>query len=636
MSKTVKIKTSGTHNFKTDEKSNGTTYVFANETVANSSTINLYLTGEYVDWGSYCYKNGNDLYFVAIYSDGSDYSSSLAKIKDYYKYSSADKQDLVTFDGYSLYKDATDDSWTYAKKRATDFALGGKIFGDSGTTTYDISNTTFGDTTIVDVGGKDKYNIKNLGPAENNLVYIKEPFGNDKYEISDSRGINIEDFAGNDKYAVKDCAYINDSNDFEIFDYAGNDNYQFDNVQVPYTNQKFFMYDYYGNDVYNLKNVMNIDIAGWEYKQNVKGNDKYTVKDSYNVQITDYKGTDKYVMTNIEKTLTIQDYSYANDSYTILGSENVYVYDQGGKDAYKVSNSNSVAIQDVFEDGKSVSESDKYTVTNSSNIEIQDSCGKDTYNISGSYNKKTKIITYTENVTINDGYNENVSNPALDNDKYNLTYVINDPNNCEIWDSRGSNTYNIKNSEGIKISSCAESGKDTYNITSSKNIIIVDDGIIENSSDVYSVKLAKGGDVHITDAGGDKDKLTISNLNKKNLVYMSNYQKNSGFDSENSLILFDKATNGYVQINDMFEKKGDNSYSTSDFGDGLIETVKAGSKKVNTTDATMIDKLNEVRATVVAWFGVHTAYASVADVLQSENEADISGIIACFEGNGAG
>ena len=629
----VKIKVGDNYEYEITEKTKDTTYVFTNEDAALGSVLNfkpISYTGNLI----YA-KNGNDLLIYAKFGEEPDYKTSITTIKDYFAYCEGNNG-LVCINDDSIYA-ATAYAYDFVSKNFEDTNLGGYFLGAKGSNKYTFSNTDEVRTTVIEAGGNDKYTFNELAPTTA-TVRIEDMGGKDSYTMTSSTGIVIDDFTGNDKYTIKNCIELepggsgenpNDwqtdnglKNNIYICDYSGNDTYNIDNFKtVEGQDAYIYMYDETGNDKYRLNELYQVDIDD-DY-----GNDKYNVSNSIDIILEDNCGNDTYTIKN-SQGIEIYDYEYdddgvkRNNKFNLTDCSNVNIdceYTRNNK--FNLTNCDTVVIEDKYESYydkdttniynlKNITtymyinsykeySNDKYTVSGGDfnldsgelHSEINDNDGKDTYK-----------ITNTNNLKMLDYSNEND------------TYTIINCDNFHIHNSSGDEKYTLKNSSNITIEE--QAGEDTYNITSCSGMYIHDEN---DSSDKYTIKLGKeGGGIKIADDGGAADSLKISNLNQKNIVFMSDYN--------NDLIMYDTKSGGFVQICDLYNVDEGN-YSTEAFGNGLIETVKAGNKAIDITDADMIAQLNAARAEVTAFLGEGQ---SVVDVLNSGNAENIEQLITYF------
>ena len=536
--------------------------------------------------------------------------------------------------------------------------------GAKGSNKYTFSNTDTVRTTVVEAGGNDKYTFSELAPNAA-TARIEDMGGKDSYTMTSSTGIVIDDFAGNDKYTVKNCIELepggsgenhNDwqtdnglKNNIYICDYSGNDTYNIDNFKtVEGQDAYIYMYDETGNDKYNLNELYQVDIEdGYgndKYNvsnstdiilENYSGNDTYTIKNTNGIEISeeewnygDVKGNDKFNITD-SRGMDI-DCEYGNKNFNIKNCSEIDIYcEYTENNKFNLTNCDTVIIEDEYwyDYASSVYNlknittymyilsykdysNDKYTVSGGNfaldlgelHSEINDDGGKDTYK-----------ITNTNNLKMND-YSDSCDD----------TYTITNCDNFYIYNSDGNEKYTLKNTSNVRLRD--NLGEDTYNITSCSGMYIHDEN---DSSDKYTIKLGKeGGGIKIADDGGAADSLKISNLNQKNIVFMSNFN-NSGVDADNSLIMYDTKSGGFVQICNLYQLSG-SDYSTEAFGNGFIETVKAG-KTIDITSSDIIDQLNSAREAVVGFLG---AGQSVVDVLNSGDAAQIGQLITYFNPNG--
>ena len=111
---------------------------------------------------------------------------------------------------------------------------------------------------------------------------------------------------------------------------------------------------------------------------------------------------------------------------------------------------------------------------------------------------------------------------------------------------------------------------------------------------------------------------------------MSNFDED-GKDALNSLLIYDTKNKGFVQLANFFATDTEDNKTYCDYGDGRIETIKAGKTNLKTYIPNYTD-LNNVRSVVAAYLSNMSNYDSVIDVLQKNNKGDIENIIAAFKG----
>lgn len=543
-----------------------------------------------------------------------------------------------------------------------------------GTETNKVMNTT-----ITDELGNDKYVLEHINPERkgdsNNKSSILDQNGNDSYSIKETWDLDVIDELGNDKYTLtgkninleiyddsgKDsyiskgttkltCAYIVDNgadtdiynlngfNTGSISDYGGNNKY------TVSSSVDLDIYSYgYGNDTYNIKNIEYFSI------EDAFGNDKYTITTSLSGDIIDSQGADKYTVkgaydkkTKVTTYVTdfkIEDRSGENDTYNFdrvmgklgfdknnLENQTYHIKDENGNEKYNIKNSSMIKIQDkggndsyTFTDMVSVNEDCSYIV---------DANGDDKYNVKNGYDLHTYDNDGNDKYTYN-----NVSNLNIE-DK-NSTY-----SSDEILDI---NTYSIKNSTYAYI--YTEDSTDTYKFVNSKEITIEDTGY---SNDIYSFTGSKTDAVNVTDFGGDDkytidklkytgyeygqyhisdynsgtDSLTISGLSSKNVMYLGDFDKEG--DATGALIILDTKNKGYVQI-DKFFSMGGGQYD--EFDEGMIETIKAGTKTLKIDEQEMVSYLNSISNAVASWLSSNS-YDDICEFLNEGSKEDIANFVA--------
>ena len=218
---------------------------------------------------------------------------------------------------------------------------------------------------------------------------------------------------------------------------------------------------------------------------------------------------------------------------------------------------------------------DKYNITNSTNIRMKDSTGNDTYT---------------------------------------LTNVVNnDWSNYLIYEEKGNDIYNLKNSS-MYIHEWL--GDDTYTIDNLKNAN------------------------KIWDEAGSNDKLTISGLNAKNTFFMANFRR-LGTDTcvENGdLYIFDKTQKGgYLILKDYLStySDGGRTYFKTDgtYGNGLIESVLAGKTNISSNISYFVEQsdIQQLGADVTNWLTDEThKYDDVGTLLESGDTTNINDFISTF------
>lgn len=564
MAKAKKIKGSTTINIT--KKTKDTTYVI-DESVVETATVN-FVNSLPVQGMPIPAENSDDLCLLVINDYKIDaqamdvlYKYVIITVKDYYKYYNSNP-DLIQSSGVSVHDNAKKekDAGNYlTHKKKVEGTLISNIAGDKKNTTYNITQITNtgseDELGIMDIGGNDKYTVAVTYSQEyNNGLIISEINGNDKYIITDGTLVQIKDSTGKDTYNIKEsCANIDDIS---------------------------------GNDKYTLTSVLGTNIVDYA------GKDKYTISDVTKFTLRDLGGSDTYKLTNVETA----------GAGGVFVPEKYFVADKEGNE--------------------------KYTITGSdTNLLLVDGAGKDTYNIKGTYDKKTKTATYVGHTEIKD--------EGLGKNTFNVNYGeytrINTQSNI--------NTFNIKNSDFTYIGANTENnpvGKDTYNLDTNADFTIYDYGA---SGDSYTLKKSNNGyvcdyngndkytisnmvfnpkitedeilaGISIDDRGGTNDTLTLKTTKKDNIVYMSDFgkwteeteqgQKEYIRSFGNSLIIYDKSTQGFVEISNFYS--ANENYTFTGFGNGVIETIKASKKKldVSTNEETMV-YLDTIKEDVVDW-----------------------------------
>ena len=455
---------------------------------------------------------------------------------------------------------------------------------------------------VYDFKGNDKYDFfgASINVEENAFYRIEDYTGKDKYTIKQSKGIQIDDTKGNDTYEVSDCTDLNissDNNKIVISDYVGNDKYTYTNVSGTATNANYDITDGAGNDKYTFDNSEMLHI------NDMKGADTYNFTNgSTHISVADDGGKDTYNLAGSSESkvrATITDNGQSNDKYNLTyakyGNVDTAVTDDGGKDTYKIISSDNVKIADV-------SGNDKYNISGSGTdtITITDESGKDTYNIKGSYDKKTGDYVYLKDVTVSD--------TGAGGDKYNIQYA---------------NNFDINENGAAK-------NNDSYNITNSYGEITEAYG-----NDSYTIsKLRAYGSITISDSNGEKDKLVLKDVNKKNLVALADI-RSTGSYRFGSLLLFDESSRGFVNVQSYYHTDGSGAIDGT--ANGELEIIKAGSKKIDASSADVYGNFNEVKQAVANWLcgngHEYGSFDNVEAVLKSGNDDAINSLIAEFTYN---
>lgn len=622
--------------------------------------------------------------YILDFKGDDEYTINQSDPTVFYEFNGNDKYSLNSgfsecyiydYKGKDAYEAKITDSILYAydysgndKYTADDYA---KIYANDykGNDKYYLYNSSASE--VNDLKGNDKYTIENSLPDGEYYGHtITDSDGKDNYTITNSRGIQLVDKKGSDKYKIENIDTKEEYGkwNFLIADLKGNDRYELKNVSHYSDNllEANSIADITGNDKYTLftvKNASIIDTKGkdkYTVEQTEKlvimengGSDKYTIKDgSKNIDIKDQGGKDKYSfigsLTNgLVSDIYIIDNGKSDDKYNFRYTQNLdaitkdptgyrTIKDDGGNDTYKITNSAIAIIEDI-------SGNDKYNFSATVSADIggfmvYDNSGKDTYNINGTYDKKNKETHILNGTTINDiGANK---------DTYNINYA----QNITIYDDGGKNKFNVKNSKNVTVTGegnntfnfknvskgsiiSGSDYKDTYNINLSREFDIIDMG---NTKDVYNIKNSAGnikdyggddiyniskmkGEMKIKDDGGN-DILKLTDVKKKDIVFMASISEDDYED--NSLILFNKKTNGYICVDNYFSVSDHNITGKSDTA---IETIKAG-KSTLSVDFNFI---NQIKSDVSLYLGTG---GSVMNVLQNQdtNAEALQDLIAYF------
>lgn len=469
-----------------------------------------------------------------------------------------------------------------------------QIIDASGADKYEIENSWA--LSIKDDKGKDKYIIKNIDTSSTEITVsnftIKDSSGNDKYELANVKSkygqvlSSITDELGNDKYTV------NGSNYFEFLEHSGKDTYKLIGTEENKVSN-FYITDYAGNDKYTLEHInkQDPDKSSIVEKQ---GNDSYSIKDTQNLIITDELG---------------------NDKYTLQNRINGYINDYDGKDTYTSKGETTLWDLSITDNGTS---SDTYTLNGGNLLSITDKGGNNKFTISNCYDSGINAIGEG-----NDTYKyTNMNDCWIDDSAGNDNYNINKSWFFNIEDYAGSDVYKFTNTEIGYITD--NEGDDKYNIVKSKDINILDfDG---NDTYTIDIKGIKNGHYYIDDCGSDTDSLTISGLSAKNVVYLSDIDKNG--KTTGDLIILDKANKSYVQINHFYNYDDESGYILNEFDEGCIETIKAGKTTLNITSVIRND-INNIKGQIAGWLTTND-FVNVNEALSSGTTDQIAELIAYF------
>ena len=496
---------------------------------------------------------------------------------------------------------------------------------------------TLGGFHIYNTSGNNKY--KNTSTYEN---FVHDMAGTDKYETQNKGTLWVYDYAGRDEYNAANEATL------WAYDYAGKDDYSM------MSDVHFDITDYAGNDNYSVL-AANDDLGEGEKRiiYDMKGNDTYFFGAS-SVEVSDGAGKDKYDIYNGSKVL-LDDGGKGNDTYEIelcsgmnYGlNQDFRIYNEKGNETYNIHSLDFTSVPDTGEYEFAIGDTygndkynlkrtkdtdvkvknvstidsygnDKYTATLDNdagiidNVTFVDNSGNDTYTLKG-----FELTNTVKTVTIID----EEQGTAKGKDKYNFTAV----EDFEIFDEKGNDTYKLVYSTGYVED---DEGSDKYTVKAVTNggVSIHD---YQKQNDTYSVDISGASDscVYIDDAGGNKDSLTLSNIKNDRLVLMADV-KSDGTYLTDSLYIYDKTSRNTVILADFYKENESGSFTG--FGDGRIETIKAGKTVIREAQTENLYKFFEgVKSEVGAWLAT-TDYGSVEAVMDSDDVGAKNQLVAYF------
>ena len=579
--------------------------------------------------------------------------------------------DKYTLTGENINLEINDDSGkdSYISKGTTKLTCAYIVDGGTETDIYNLNGFNVGE--IQDYGGNNKYTVS----SSVDLDIYSYGYGNDTYNIKNIEDFSIEDAFGNDKYT------ITTSLSGDIIDSQGTDKYTVKGVYDKKTKETTYVKNiviedrsiendtYYFDKVYGVPEVNTISDEG--------GSDKYSIKDTMFVSIKDNNGNDKYSFNGQIINTVIDDLSgidtYSNNSKSELSC--IFIDDKGAdNDTYKLNNvegtikdeggDNTFAINgsaDFYVTTSGLG-NDKYTLQNRINGYIKDYDGEDTYTSKGKTtlwsfsitDSGTAADTYTLNggnrlsitdeggnnkFTISNCYESGIKATGNGNDTYKYTnmsdcwiedydgndnYNINKSWLSNIEDYAGSDVYKFTNTESGYITD--KSGDDIYSFIGSKtNFVSVTDYAGDDS---YSIDLTKtkGAKYYIEDYGSDAgDTLTIKGLSTKNIMYFSDYDKDGNCSGD--MIIFDKSSKSYIQIDSFFNYSLEFNVFEGDFEAGQIETIKAGSKVLGIDAMEMSTYLDNISVQVASWLSTNS-YDDVCALFDTGSKEDIANFVA--------
>jgi len=647
----------------------------------------------------YFVRNGNDLTIISTFANGKVVSNT---VQNYFKIApkygwvvnvtqTGDFMDASTYDYAWVLSNLASANTKFGQIVDSSATTDETIIGTKAADSYKITNASIengtGNDLVYDFAGNDTYLIAAHHKNKNKYVEIHDSKGNDNYNFENKTYSKVFDAKGNDVYysnnesaleiedlAGKDSYIFHDKSTFVVTDNAGNDNY----VVYDAGNESSKIDDLKGNDKFEFVKADKVTIT------DKGGNDKYTLTSGKETTINDMAGKETYILT-AEKNDTIND-DAGNDKYTISASEGITITDKAGKDTYNVSYTKDLDLQDGL-DGETKSGNDKYNLSfisykDVTKSQVTDFAGNDKYNVTYSdkldiNDKKgsdSYVVKDSIDVIINDkGIAEKVGkkiNKKLANDKYTITNSTG-----YIGDKEGTDTYKLTNTDALiddhagndkytvsgyhkdvvsindynasgdsyKLTNTVayiqdDGGKDSYNITSGF-ANIKDYG--ESAKDSYTANMS--GQVHIDDDGGSGDTLKLNGAKKGNIVFMADYTDDSdrypGAVYSGNLIIFDKTTNGFVEIKDYFSMESSYLRYTDDTKTkittetGCIETIYAGKSNVTSNIYKQLSGANvdAISADVADWLSNDDhAYDSVSKLIETGTTADITDFIATF------
>ena len=587
----------------------------------------------------YVAENNNTLMLIEDYSGNDKYEAKDSATIKTYDYKGNDEYIAQDNGSIQINDNKGNDKywlWSHSASGIVDF---------EGNDSYDLLNAVMEEDAklrISDYKGNDKFSIKN----SSNIDIIKSS-GADKYEIlNGSNAVSLNDYSGNDGYTVaggsnnleltdvagNDKYTLNDSNYVEISDTKGSDSYKLIGTETNKVSNTTIS-DELGNDKYVLEHINPERKGDSNNKSSIldqNGNDSYSLKETWDLTITDDLGNDKYTLTGGNINLEINDDS-GKDSYISKGTTNLccayivdngadtdiynlngyntgYISDEGGNNKFTIKNS---AELDIYATGEG---NDTYTIKYLEWLNINDALGDDKYNITTTYEWDISDSQGADKYTIKELYNTNftIDDKGSENDTYNFDRVM------------GKLSFNTSDLENQIYHIKDEDGNDKYNIKNSSMISILD----KNGNDSYSIDLTKteGAKYYIEDWGSDdRDILTIKGLSTKNIMYLSDYDKEGNCSGD--MIIFDKSTQSYIQIDSFFNYSTEFNVFEGDFETGQIETIKAGGKVLDIDAMEMSTYLDNISIAVASWLS-NNYYDNICEFLNEGSKDDIANFVA--------
>ena len=434
---------------------------------------------------------------------------------------------------------------------------------------------------VGDYKGNDKYIIskEETNSYEHSIIY--EATGTDEYYVSDWGYGKLYDGKGNDKYTLVDNARC------YIAEVKGNDEYKISSQRGACIDEIS------GNDKYLIENILHNKGFSQTKIYDISGKDNYTIKNTVGVEIIEYKGNDKY---------TIENFQANNSTYKKIFN----IDDWAGNDTYNISKISHEAYKN-FADCAYINDdlgNDKYTFTDVNKLEVDDKKGNDKYT----------LLANSKNINLYDYYGK---------DKYELIGTEDKSiTDTKIYEDAGNDTYNLIYTSDIQIND--DLGNDKYTITNTSKLTIEDlDG-----KDKYTIdKLTHQNKIEIKDNGYDKDSLIITNLNAENIIFFGDVNKNG--NTTGDLIIFDKENKGYIKIDNYFNVE--NGEYTS-FGEGCIESIKAGKTKLKINEEQMAININSLNESVASWLSTNDC-SDIYALLNEGSETEIINLITYCTSN---
>ena len=228
-------------------------------------------------------------------------------------------------------------------------------------------------------------------------------------------------------------------------------------------------------------------------------------------QIYGSKKKDSYNFVQARNSFVIDE--AGNDSYDVkyAGSGNSYYFDLKGNDKYNFVNARNNDFPDIVND---YAGNDKYKVSNKAKVSVTDYKGKDSYEVYDESLARINDYNGNDKYTMNNVARGSSVSDYAGNDSYSVSNILIDNNFMNIYDTKGNDKYKfdtITSSSNKNVED--KSGKDTYNISGVKSIIIKDNSdydkkrtddtynvtnssivIIEEKSSTEGKKIASGND----------------------------------------------------------------------------------------------------------------------------------------------